>query len=89
MARVLYLRKTIEAWRCGINLIFSSCRDEGRLPPSVTERNGFVKVVFPRVNPLLRKGADLTAKSPNKIRGKVCALMLLLKPIQIIGTTAF
>lgn len=70
MARVLYLRKTIETWGRGINLIFSSCREEGRLPPSVTERNGFVKVVFPRVNPSLRKGADLTAKSPNKITAK-------------------
>lgn len=40
------------------------------MPPSVTERNGFVKVVFPRVNPSLRKSADLTAKSPNKITAK-------------------
>lgn len=60
MERVLYLRKTIETWGRGINLIFSSCRDEGRLPPSVTERNGSVKVVFPRVYPLLRGGGMLS-----------------------------
>lgn len=86
MARVLYLRKTIETWGRGIGLIFASCRKEGRLPPSVTERNGVVRVVFPRGRVSLknRNGEDVNppnksvVKSPNKnkekaVKAGVCA----------------
>ena len=66
MARVLYLRKTIETWGRGMNLIFSSCRDEGREPPSVVEGNGSVKLVFRRAKSP-NKG---TGKSPNKLSRK-------------------
>ena len=70
MARVLYLRKTIETWGRGMNLIFSSCRDEGREPPSVVEGNGSVKLVFRRVksaNKMDEKSPQKEAdKSPNK-----------------------
>ena len=70
MARVLYLRKTIETWGRGMNLIFSSCRDEGREPPSVVEENGVVKIVFRRVKSANKTGEKspnkTTRKSPNK-----------------------
>jgi ATP-dependent DNA helicase RecG len=65
MARILYLRKTIEAWGRGMGLIFSSCRSEGREAPNVEERNGCVRIVFKRtVNGA--KSANKTAKSANK-----------------------
>ena len=66
MARVLYLRKTIETWGRGMNLIFSSCRDEGREPPSVIDENGVVKIVFRRAKSANKSGV----KSPNKSSGK-------------------
>lgn len=66
MARVLYLRKTIETWGRGMNLIFSSCRDEGREPPSVAEGNGSVKLVFRRA----KSPNKADEKSPNKVTGK-------------------
>ena len=34
--------------------------EKGSLPPSVTERNGFVRVVFPRINPSLSVGRMLS-----------------------------
>lgn len=86
MARVLYLRKTIETWGRGINLIFASCQKEGRQPPSVTERNGVVRIVFSRVCASSKNGIGDKAKSPNKsvakspnknkkkpVKGDVCA----------------
>ena len=66
MARVLYLRKTIETWGRGMNLIFSSCRDEGREPPSVIDENGVVKIVFRRG----KSANKMDEKSPNKAMGK-------------------
>ena len=70
MARVLYLRKTIETWGRGINLIFASCRNEGRMPPCVTEGNGVVRIVFPRGNGSPAKGLCCDVKSPNKNAAK-------------------
>ena len=47
------------------------------MPPSVTERNGFVRVVFARANSLLSNGSGCAAKSPNKTRGKNRAIKVL------------
>lgn len=70
LARVLYLRKTIETWGRGMNLMFASCRNEGRKPPCVTEGNGVVRIVFSRGKGSPRKGLCGDIKSPNKSAAK-------------------
>ena len=66
LARVLYLRKTIEMWGRGMGLIGKVCAKANFPYPKVEEVNGIVRVTFVRVCKSVNKSPNKTAKSPNK-----------------------
>ena len=55
IAHVLYLRKTIETWGRGFDRIQSECADADVPPPTIIEKDGYVRLTFPRMAEVSRK----------------------------------
>ena len=66
LARVLYLRKTIEMWGRGMGLIGKVCAKANFPYPKVEEVNGIVRVTFVRTHNSPAKSPNKSVKSPNK-----------------------
>lgn len=63
IAHVLYLRKTIETWGRGFDRIRSECEKEGVPLPTVTEKDGYVRLTFARPVQILSNSVHLSSKS--------------------------
>jgi len=63
IAHVLYLRKTIETWGRGFDRIRSECEKEGVPPPTVVEKDGYVRLTFARTVQLSKNSVQLNSES--------------------------
>jgi len=60
IAHVLYLRKAIETWGRGFDRIRSECKKEGVPPPTVAEKDGYVRLTFARTMQLSPTSAQFS-----------------------------
>lgn len=70
IAHVLYLRKTIETWGRGFDRIRSECAKGGVPPPTVVEKDGYVRLTFFRMAEVSQKQGEDSQKKQTEVSQK-------------------